>query len=253
MSLQLNETDLLTERTPISQRLVLGPDEIWITRDKGPCDVLALHGTGQSANRHGVGYLRSALAASGFSMASLDFPGHGDSPGRESEDTLTDRFRQARAVTEMLRPRALLGVSMGAFVAGSIAREAGIDCLIFFCPALYPPALLTTPFGPDFRAQLRMPGWYKASPLLNEIGSFSGDLLIVAGRQDPVTPPDSVQLLHEFARNARSRHLIWLDDCDHAVHAHLRSCPTERDSVTVAISNTLRPSIHSQNSTEAQT
>jgi pimeloyl-ACP methyl ester carboxylesterase len=191
-----------------------------------------------------VGYLLDALGDLGFSGVSFDFSGHGESPGVETDCTLDDRLREARGVAAALglhRPRALIGTSMGAFVALRLAADLRPEVLILFAPALYPERLREVPFGAEFRRALETPGWYRESELLDDAAAFSGALLIVGGRDDKVTPPESFTLLHAAAERARSREIIWLERTGHGVHANLRRDPPSHDHVIATIAQRLEP------------
>jgi len=224
---------------------VAGPDRMrttWFgTRHAEGVDLMALHGIGSTANRLGGQYLMDGLADLGLSSASFDFPGHGDSPGDAMTATLQDRVQQADAMAGILKPRALFGVSMGAFAALRIAAKVQPSALILFCPALYPAASMDRALDKGFVASLGQGDWFRTSPLLQDIRRFAGDLLIVGGRDDTVTPPESFQVLHDAATAARSRALIWLDGCGHAIHPHLRGRSALQATLTKRIAHLLLP------------
>lgn len=205
-------------------------------------DLMALHGLGVTANRLSAGYLLESLSKHSIDSGSFDFPGHGDSPGESDYATLNERVCQASVMAQTLRPSALLGVSMGGFAAVRVARTIQLNTLILFCPALYPASSMDRPLDSDFVSSLGTGEWFRASPLLSDISSYAGDLLIVGGTEDNVTPPQSFQLLHDAARSARKREIVWLEGCGHAIHDHLRTkVKSQHDLIKRTIAS-LRPS-----------
>lgn len=235
MSLQLNNRTLREPLREITKTFAIAHHRIRATAHEGRTDILAFHGIGKTANRFGVHYLQQKLAKCGIAMTAIDFPGHGESAGCEAENSLSDRIGQGLGVAQLEQPLTLLGVSMGAFVACSIARKVAAAALVLFCPALYPGRLISEPFGTDFIQRLGRTDWYRESPILKSLQTFEGDLLIVGGKDDPITPPQSFSELYNAARHARSRQLFWLEGCDHSVHAHLKQHHNDLNYVTSKI------------------
>ena len=89
--------------------------------------------------REGTGYLR------------FDYSGHGESEGDFEAGTIGRWTADARAIVEGLTsgPLVLVGSSMGAWVAGLLARDAGLDLqgLLLLAPA------------PDFTEELTRRDW----------------------------------------------------------------------------------------------
>lgn len=188
-------------------------------------DILAFHGIGATAGRRGIRYLLDALAGQGLSSVGFDFSGHGDSSGDQETKTLADRLCEARAIAAVLEPgspKVLLGTSMGAYVALKLAKELRPQALILFCPALYSETLRDVPFGAGFRDRFSAPDWYGSSMVLNDVATFSGDVLIIGGREDAVTPPESLELLYRAAGKARSRRIFWVFATGHLLHDRFR-------------------------------
>ena len=79
----------------------------------------------------------------------------------------------------------------------------------------------------------------RASPALQALRTFTGNLLVVAGRQDQVIPAEVIDLYLESAAVARSRRVIWLDGCDHFVHPWLQQHPEQRATILQAVRDTI--------------
>ena len=81
----------------------------------------------------------------------LDYGGHGESGGAFEDGTIGSWTEDARAVIDAATrgPLVLVGSSMGAWIAGLLARDAGLDLagLLLLAPA------------PDFTQDLTRKGW----------------------------------------------------------------------------------------------
>jgi hypothetical protein len=160
----------------------------------------------------------------------FDFSGNGDSTGRMDRATLRIRAAEGRAVAERLAggaPRGLIGTSMGAHVAAVLSPVLRPRNLVLFCPAAYPEEATDRPFD----ERLARPGPYADSPAFRALRDFEGDLLVVAAGMDAVIPREVPELYVESAPSARSRRLVWLDDCEHLVHSWLERHDERRAAV----------------------
>lgn len=201
--------------------------------------LLVVHGYGVTANRHTVRYLLDELAAEGHGSICFDFSGNGDSTGTLDEACLSGRQAELLAMAAGLDSSVgptLIATSMGAHLAACSVPKLHPRGLVLFCPAAYPAAAADRPFG---QGLVRVGS---ESPAFAGIGQFEGDLLIVAARQDQVVRPEVAPAYYEHAVNARSRSIIWLDDCDHFIHRALPHRPTDRARVTAGIRSLLAES-----------
>jgi esterase/lipase len=139
-------------------------------------------------------------------------------------------------------PRAIIGTSMGAHLAALVSAVIRPRGLILFCPAAYPDHAADEKFDANFvkfsnRALTRET--LRASPALSALRSFTGNLLVVAAREDQVISAEVIDLYLESAAAARTRRLIWLDGCDHFVHPWLQQHPTQQATVLQAVQDTI--------------
>lgn len=196
--------------------------------------ILTLHGLGKTATRHTIRYVLDDLAGQGHASICFEFSGNGDSTGALEEATLRRRRDEALAVSRYLAPGeqpVLIGTSMGGHLACWLAPVLRPRGLVLFCPAAYPGDAADQKFD----GSLARPGCYADSPAYAGIAEFTGDLLIVGARNDAVVPAEVLDGYFARAKHARTRRLIWLDDCDHFIHRWLPHQEALRDEVLRAI------------------
>lgn len=196
--------------------------------------VLVLHGYGATATRHGVKYLLDPFAEHGYGSVTFEFSGNGDSTGVLAESSLSRRRDEALAAAQWLCPDVapvVIGTSMGAHLAAWTAPRLAPRGLVLFCPAAYPDHVADLKFD----GSLPRPGNYPDSPAYAGLREFSGDLLIVGARNDQVVPAAVIDGYLASALAARSKEVIWLDDCDHFVHRWLPAQDSCRTAVIDAI------------------
>ncbi|RZL66452.1 MAG: alpha/beta hydrolase [Variovorax sp.] len=202
---------------------------------------LALHGGGRST-RQGFQPLLTSLAERGFSSASFDFHGHGESVGSLADSSLQHRAEQVLAVAEGLqlpRPVSLIASSMGGHVACSLIAALAPSALVLYCPAAYEDAAQTAPFGPSFQAIIRATTSFSRSPAFDALEKFEGRLLLVLGTEDAVIPK---AVEHEYAtraRMARRVEILRLEGAGHHLHAWLSARPSEFERVASRVLATL--------------
>lgn len=208
--------------------------------------VLALHGTGAKATRGRIRYLLEHLAEQrGLSSLCFDFSGHGESTGKLEQATLGLRREEAIAAAQLLDgqpPHAIVATSMGAHVAALLSPALSPRSLVFFCPAAYPEAAMDLRFGDGFSEVAKQPRAYVGSPAFQALRSFTGNLLIVAGKRDAVIPSEVIDLYLESAPLAKTTKVIWLDEAEHTIHAFLERHPTLRAAVLREVLATVDPS-----------
>jgi uncharacterized protein len=233
-AVRLTGPDVYTEDLTVTT----GEHRLAVTR-VGPSPVveptvLTLHGLGSTATRHTVRYVLDDLARCGLAALCFEFSGNGDSTGRLAESSLRRRRDELLAVAARLDPAVppvLVGTSMGAHLAAWTVPILRPRALVLFAPAAYPAGATDHRFDGDFPR----PGDHADSPAFSGIAQFDGDLLVVAARDDHVVPADVALAYQARAVRARSRELVWLDDCDHFVHRRLPDRPRVRDHVLESI------------------
>jgi uncharacterized protein len=211
--------------------------------------IMALHGLGPTATRHGIRYVLDYLASHGHGAMCFEFSGNGDSTGLLAESSLQRRYSEALAAASHLaayEQPTLIGTSLGAHLAAWLVPKLRPSGLVLFCPATYPAHAADLKFD----SQFVRPGRYADSPAYAGIREFDGNLLIVAAKNDQVVPADVIDGYFAGARNARSKEIIWLDDCDHFIHRWLPHNEARQNGVLEAIlrvasvpSNSLRQGI----------
>ena len=210
-----------------------------------PPAVVSFHGLGVTANRGRIRYLLDHLAEHGVSSICFDFSGNGESSGEFASSSLRIRSAESLAAAQLLaetEPRAIIGTSMGAHLAALVSPAIRPSSLVLFCPAAYPEQAADEKFDANFvrfNNRVLAPEALRASPALQALRRFTGDLLVVAARQDPVIPAGVIDLYLESAALARTRRVIWLDGSDHFVHPWLQQHPAERASILQAVRDTI--------------
>ena len=198
-------------------------------------EIVTFHGLGKTANRHTTLYLLERLAALGHSSIRFEFSGNGDSTGTLENTNLRTRLNEGAAAVELLpatvRP-VLIGTSMGGHIAASLIAAVKPKVLILFCPAAYPQEALEVNFG----SGLPRPDNYENSSAFAGIRAFRGNLLIIGARNDQVVASRVIEKYLREAVLARSKQVIWLDDCDHFIHRWLPDQNTLLSSVISTIS-----------------
>jgi uncharacterized protein len=210
-----------------------------------PPSVVTFHGLGVTATRARIRYVLDPLADQGVSSICFDFSGNGQSSGEFARASLRIRAAEGLAAARLLaetEPRAIIGTSMGAHLAALVSPAIRPRSLVLFCPAAYPEQAADEKFDAGFvkfSNRVLTPESLRASPALLALRSFTGNLLVVAGREDQVIPPEVIDLYLESAANAGTSRAIWLDGCDHFVHPWLQQHPAELASVLQAVQDTI--------------
>jgi pimeloyl-ACP methyl ester carboxylesterase len=198
--------------------------------------VISFHGFGTTATRTRIRYMLDHLAGHGVSSACFDFSGNGDSTGELDKATLNLRRDEAHAAAKFLgRPEgslAIIGTSMGAYLAALLSPVLRPRSLILISPAAYPEDAMELKLTEDFpKLARRPPGAYVGSPAFEALRTFEGDLLVITGGKDEVLPEGVTQLYAESAPSARSRKVIRLEESGHKVHPWLQEHAEERANV----------------------
>jgi pimeloyl-ACP methyl ester carboxylesterase len=210
-----------------------------------PPGVVSFHGLGVAATRARIRYLLDHLAEHGVSSICFDFSGNGESSGEFASASLRIRAAESLAAAKLLaetEPRAIVGTSMGAHLAALVSPAIRPSSLVLFCPAAYPEQAADEKFDANFvkfNNRVVAPEALRASPALQALRSFTGNLLVVAAREDRVIPAGVIDLYLESAALARTKRVIWLDGCDHFVHPWLQQHPAERAAIQQAVQDTI--------------
>lgn len=204
-------------------------------------ELLILHGAGQARRAHHAG-LRAYLAADGVASTAFDFVGHGDTGGALAGSSLASRVEQAGRVAAMLPsgPLALIGSSMGAYVALRLLERVDCSHLALVVPGVYTPQAFDVPFGPAFSALLRQPGSWHDSDAWARLAAFHGHLLIVAAERDEVIPTEIPQRLLDAAVNAASRNVHVVPAAPHRLGGFFTDQPAAADAFHAEVRRLLR-------------
>jgi uncharacterized protein len=207
------------------------------TRLRGDCcnspnplrHLMLLHGAGQ-ADRSSHLPLRQHLQSQQIASSAFDFIGHGETGGSLLGSSLRQRVEQALAVYRHCHadntPVALLGSSMGAYIALRLLDQLPCSHLILQVPGAYTPQAFDIPFGPAFSAMLRQPFSWIDSDAWPRLQQFRGHVLIVAAEEDAVIPRMLVEKLHASTSQCRSSQLLWLAGAGHQLQQHWQAQPS---------------------------
>lgn len=189
--------------------------------------LLLLHGAG-NASRAAFMPLRQQLQHAGIASTAFDFIGHGDTGGSLIGSSLQQRLAQAQAVRQAhlpAQPLALLGSSMGAYIAIRLLEYIECSHLILQVPGVYTPDAFAVPFGPAFSAVLRQPDSWLDSDAWDRLAAFRGHLLIVTAQHDAVIPHALTERLHASASQAKSPSFLRIDGAGHLLATHWQAHP----------------------------
>ncbi len=196
--------------------------------------VISFHGYGPAATRTRIRYVLDHLADHGISSVCFDFSGNGESTGVLADSSLSVRLNEAKEAARLLALKpspAIIGTSMGGFLAALLAPGIEPRSLILFCPAAYPKSAMEIPFNDDFPGIARRPGAYKDSPAFQALRAFKGNLLIFAARNDAVVVREVIDSYTESAVLAKSRKVVVIEGSDHGVHPWLMAHEEDRRQV----------------------
>jgi pimeloyl-ACP methyl ester carboxylesterase len=202
-----------------------------------PPSVVAFHGIGNTT-RARIRYVLDYLALHGLSSLCFDFSGHGESTGFMDQSSVLIRTQEARAAIDYCGcpgPSSFVGTSMGGHVAALLSAEFRPQSLVLFCPAAYPEEATELRFDHSFRSVIQQSRSRLESPAFEALGTFKGNLLIVAGSDDRVVPPDVIETYLKSAGSALSKRVVWLEGCDHRIHAWLQDHEEQREMVLQSV------------------
>ncbi|QXH52088.1 alpha/beta hydrolase [Pseudomonas fakonensis] len=202
--------------------------------------------------QQGIGSLTGNL--SGHSQAAE--PG---APDASLASNLAEALRFHRHLDA--RSDTLVGHSLGGAIALKLAAQRpSVRKLVLICPAVYPDAAHSAPFGPAFTAAIRKPFAFLDCDSYAFLRQFQGRVLLVIGEYDGLNSkvhgqgpgtsagvrcmagvdrysPIPEEVTHSLLRSvpAADVECLMLTDCDHGIAAHLRERPAVADQVAQAV------------------
>ena len=183
------------------------------THAHGRATVLVFNGN--AGDRSFRAPLAAALTELGLSVLLFDYRGYGRNPGRPSEQGLLADARAARAYVAAradVDPARLVyfGESLGAAVALALAVEQPPAALVLRSPftSLADMGRVHYPLLP---AGLLL--WDRFDSL-GQVGRLTCPVLIIAGEQDRIVPPEQSRRLYEAARGPNTR-FVLVPGADH--------------------------------------
>ncbi|WP_369989405.1 alpha/beta hydrolase [Pseudomonas xanthosomatis] len=202
--------------------------------------------------QQGIGSLTGNL--SGHSQAAE--PG---APDASLASNLAEALRFHRHLDA--RSDTLVGHSLGGAIALKLAAQRpSVRKLVLICPAVYPDAAHSAPFGPAFTAAIRKPFAFLDCDSYAFLRQFQGRVLLVIGEYDGLNSkvhgqgpgtsagvrcmagverysPIPEEVTHSLLRSvpAADVECLMLTDCDHGIAAYLRERPAVADQVAQAV------------------
>ena len=199
---------------------------------------LVLHGGGTSA-AEGFGELRLFLHARNIATLVFDAVGHGRTGGAQLGTTLEERVQQVITVVQSqgLAPDALalVGFSMGAYVAVKAAAQLGVPRLCLAIPAAYATQAYQVPFGPQFSQILRTPDSWVNSDAFDLVADYTGHLLVLSAEEDSVVPSEIPHTYLTCAKRSASRQHHIIRRAGHQLSEHYAREPQAREDAYAAI------------------
>lgn len=186
--------------------LAMDGEEIVCEYDIRDRNAIILHGAGTSQRKRFYAIAREIMQH-GVGVVLFDFPGHGESSGELSEQSLERRKRQAQAIIEDTVPEGklyLLGFSMGAQTLCDLlpAYSKRAEAIFLGCPAIYTKEAGNILFGNQaFTNKLREENSWKQSRSPAKLKNFTGHTVIAIGDRDEVIPSGVIDLLKDAAQD----------------------------------------------------
>ena len=197
--------------------------------------VLVLHGAGNS-HRGRFQWLREKLLPGGISSAAFDFVGHGETGGNLKNSSLAGRTRQACRIVEAVniqQPLSIIAASMSAYTAVKLMEHYEVAKLILLVPAMYNAEAYEVSFNKGFSEIIRQPQSWNYSDAWKLLTQYTGRLLIIAGENDTVIPPEVITGIFDSAINAAERSLYTAPNASHFVFTDLQA--NDKESLNYAL------------------
>lgn len=163
---------------------------------------------GNAGNRAHRLPLAESLAAEGFTVLLTDYRGYGGNPGSPSEAGVAEDARTALDfITDRVpsAPIVYFGESLGAGVAIGLATEKAPAALILRSPFRSLPDIAAVHYR-WLPSSLLLKDRY---PNLDRIGEIQAPVLVIAGSQDRIVPPDQSRSVFEEANEPK--HILMVD------------------------------------------
>jgi pimeloyl-ACP methyl ester carboxylesterase len=193
--------------------------------------VVMMHGAGTADSTRAFG-LAQTFAASGVTVISLDFVGHGKTGGAMEAMSLQLRTELALHVinywTAPTGKLILCGFSMSGHTALRLTGRLGerITAISLMAPGIYAKEAEEVLFGDNFSKIIRQPDSWQNSLALQDAQKFSGRVHMLMSNHDQVIPWDVPEhLLRAFRTNAQEVRFDVLAGPDHKVAIWLSSHP----------------------------
>lgn len=161
-----------------------------------PPGVLFLHGGGESSKERYRKW-QDHLCRLGISSFAFDFRGAGESEGKFSDGSLSNRLVDAQSalsffLSENLIDKnkiAVVGSSMGAPIALRLCLETEkIRALILVSPAAYSKEAENQPLTDSFTKVIQRKNSWQDSPSFQILRNYKGSVMIIYGSKDSVIP-----------------------------------------------------------------
>jgi pimeloyl-ACP methyl ester carboxylesterase len=162
--------------------------------------LLVYGGTKEKNFRTKMAPFAQAIARYGFSVITFEF--RSNLVDRRFEDFgLGDRIDDTHRVLKYMGtacrptvPISLIGISMGGFIAATLAAEypERFESLALIAPAAYHPSAVSRQikFGPEFRKILHIQEGWRETDIFNRLGRVSADTLVIEFGMDSTIPRD---------------------------------------------------------------
>jgi len=184
--------------------------------------ILFLHGAGAS-DKNRTKYLEIILARYGIKCHSFNFKGAGGDAKEMSKSSLKQRQLDAERYFEKIEDKqvTVCGSSMGAYTAIKLTEKYKINSLVLFCPAVYTIEAFDVPFNDEFTKIISEKESLLESDAFEILENFQGKILIFIGSADEVIPKKLLDLLDESLNKLKSKEIVMIPDCPHAIHLWL--------------------------------
>lgn len=182
--------------------------------------LLFLHGAGTS-DKDRVNYLIETLRPLGVEGFTFNFSGHGENKIPVEKSGLQKRVAEAESAIKKFKlaePLHIVGSSMGGYIAVKLLEKYRVANLILFAPAFYDTRAYSTPFDQRFTQIIRQKNSWQSSDAFLLLKKFSGNVLVFIGKDDPVIPKDLISKLEENLLRAKTKEIIRIPNCTHAIH-----------------------------------
>lgn len=213
-----------------------------LAHEKAKPQILFLHGAGQATKERALP-LMEKLTDEGISSFSFDFSGHGESSGKLSESSLKKRVMEAESALTFLQPDtwSICAFSMGGHIALELLkRHKCIKNIFLFYPGIYTQAAYNVPFDERFSTTIRRQDSWKEATVVNALDDFTGNLLIVIGKDDHIIPAGVIELLDKRSLKTTKKEIIYVPGATHSLLPTLYNDNVLFDRITHIITDFIR-------------